>query len=90
MYLVGVVVMVTAVVGETVGGVAALGALPAPGAAGAAHAAGAANAVSVACCKRDNNNEIDHVGRGAESGCRKQRAERGRDDGQDAEQGGGV
>lgn len=45
------VVMVTGVVLQSVGGVAALSALPAAGAAGAAHAAGAPDAVSVSSCK---------------------------------------
>lgn len=45
------VVMVTDVVLQSVGGVAALSALPAAGAAGAAHAAGAPDAVSVSSCK---------------------------------------
>lgn len=44
-------VMVTGVVLQSVGGVAALSALPAAGAAGAAHAAGAPDAVSVSSCK---------------------------------------
>lgn len=45
------VIMVTGVVLQSVGGVAALSALPAAGAAGAAHAAGAPDAVSVSSCK---------------------------------------